>query len=420
MSRFDHRRANHLVVPIHAALVAGLLALMPAATALAQATTPPAAIGGQRPLAAQRANPAVAPDVTDLFTAPPTKVYKLSDGQTMTAAQIRAALDAQIAPKLKGPFVSARRTGVEVVDPSKLARESAAIIAETKAAASQSPNGPAATPPGGGPTAGRAPINTAPPGVLPAPGVPGATTTIEQGAQAKVVTSQVPCADRSPYVATFKGTITPGGVIGLTGQCFGTSGEIRISGTNSNFFRKLVPLWTDTALAATIPPDITGQIDQPVQVEVVRADGKKSADLHKVFIAAKDPEIEVPADLIVSIQCGYSAGCGNRQAVHQTNIQDDPPTLSGTDIWKVQLAKGWQLTTLSSYNEWGDPSPIPKSGFELGPPEAATFQYNWKSQPVLVEYNALGVLWNKTYSLAKYSIMVKAIGPRGVSMYPPK
>ena len=86
----------------------------------------------------------------------------------------------------------------------------------------------------------------------------------------------------------------------------------------------------------------------PAVQQIVRADGKKSADLNKVFIAAKDPEIEVPADLVISVQCGNPAGCSNRQAVHQNDIQDNPPLLWGTDIWKVQLAKGWQLTTLST------------------------------------------------------------------------
>jgi hypothetical protein len=370
MSRFSHREANPPVILVHAALMAGLFTVMSSSTALAQATQP--------------AKPTVAPDLTGLFTAPPTKVYKLSEGRTMTAAQIRAALDAQIAGKLKGPFLSARRTlSVKVIDPSQLARESAEIMAETKAAARQSANSPPAAhpvgapagrapelhqesgrpvPPAGAPTAraselsqesarpvppagapaGRAPTNNLPPGPS------GATTTIGGDASAKAGTPQQPCAERSPYVATFKGTITPGGVIGLTGQCFGTSGEIRILGTNSNFLIKLQPAWTDTAIAATIPADITGQIDQAVEVEIVRADGKKSADLNKVFIAAKDPEIEVPADLVISVQCGNPAGCSNRQAVHQNDIQDNPPLLWGTDIWKVQLAKGWQLTTLST------------------------------------------------------------------------
>jgi hypothetical protein len=143
MSRFSHREANPPVILVHAALMAGLFTVMSSSTALAQATQP--------------AKPTVAPDLTGLFTAPPTKVYKLSEGRTMTAAQIRAALDAQIAGKLKGPFLSARRTlSVKVIDPSQLARESAEIMAETKAAARQSANSPPAAYPVGAP-AGRAP-----------------------------------------------------------------------------------------------------------------------------------------------------------------------------------------------------------------------------------------------------------------------
>ena len=417
MSRFDDREAN--VPVIRVALVAGLFALMHSSAAFAQATTSPATIGGQRPVAAQPASPTAAPDLTELFTAPPTKVYKLSEGRSMTAAQIRAALDALIAGKLKGPFLSARQAlSGKVVDKSQLARETAEIIAETKSAAQQSTKAANIAPPVRAP-AGMAPTNNAPPSNAP-PGAPGAQRTIEQEAQTKIVPSQVSCADRTPYVGSFKGTITPGGTIGITGICFGTAqGQIRITGTNSNFFINLqIVAWTDTALAVTIPADISGQIDQPVEVEIVRADGKKSPDLNKVFIAAKEPEIEVHADLITSVQCGNPAGCGNRQAVHQNGIQDNPPPLSGIDIWKVQLSKGWQLTTLSTYNEYGQS--ISETGFEVGPPEGATFQYNWKSDTVLVGYNTLGVQYNKSYQLAKYSITVKAIGPRGVSMYPPK
>jgi hypothetical protein len=219
MSRFSHREANPPVILVHAALMAGLFTVMSSSTALAQATQP--------------AKPTVAPDLTGLFTAPPTKVYKLSEGRTMTAAQIRAALDAQIAGKLKGPFLSARRTlSVKVIDPSQLARESAEIMAETKAAARQSANSPPAAhpvgapagrapelhqesgrpvPPAGAPTAraselsqesarpvppagapaGRAPTNNPPPGPS------GATTTIGGDASAKAGTPQQPCAERS-------------------------------------------------------------------------------------------------------------------------------------------------------------------------------------------------------------------------------
>jgi len=388
-------------------VVAALFFLATVTTVFAQAT------GNQLPAGAQIANPS-AVDLRGLFSAPATQTYKLPNGRTMTAAQIRAALDAQIAAKLKGPFASARRTPSAKVDPAKLAQESASIFAEIKAT-TQSSNPPA--PPNGAMT-GRAPTNNALPSSV-------GTTTIQQQAQSKLATSPQPCSDRSPYVGSFKGTITPGGTIGLTGVCFGSEGVVRIfsanPGPHASVQLALHPAWTDTALGLVIPPDITGQIDQPVIVEIVRSDGKKSADLNKVFIAVKDPEVEVPADLIVSLQCGNpKSGCGNRQAVHVNELQDNPPTISGTDVWQVQLAKGWQLTTLSTYNEYGDPTPIPESGFEIGPPEAATFQYNWKGQTAEVLYNTLGLQYDKAASLAKYSIMVKAIGPRGVSMYPSK
>src|SRR5262249_21783334 len=159
-----------------------------------------------------------------------------------------------------------------------------------------------------------------------------------------------------------------------------------------------------------IPPDITGQIDQPVQVEIVRGDGKKSADLNKVFIAAKDPEIEVPANFIALVQCGNpgyfgNPGCGNRQALHTSDLVDNdfPPRLAGTDTWKVQLPKGWQLTTLSTYNEWGGQT---ESGFEVGPPESATFQFNWQSDGVNIQTNNIFWYTEKYYQLAKYSIMI--------------
>jgi hypothetical protein len=73
---------------------------------------------------------------------------------------------------------------------------------------------------------------------------------------------------------------------------------------------------------------------------------------------------------------------------------------------------------VENYNEYAET--ISESGFEVGPPETATFQYDWKSDTVPVEYNTLGLQYVKTYQLAKYSIMVKAIGPRGVPMSPPK
>ena len=78
----------------------------------------------------------------------------------------------------------------------------------------------------------------------------------------------------------------------------------------------------------------------------------------------------------------------------------------------MTLPKGWQLTTLQTYNEVGT---IAESGFELGPPEAATITYKYTStavaQPHGFNFPNIG---NDTYACAMYSMAIKAIGPVGI------
>jgi hypothetical protein len=495
---------------------------------------------------------AAVPEIAGVFSAPPSKVFTDKNGKSVTAGELRAALDAIAATNLKGPTVTRRQPAVAIPDMEAVRRESAAVIAEahflaaeaaksapgnssgqahqptsaperpaeakassesaTRLSASTSgsqahqpdsarepANSPAGVkPPAEGrssvgereeafrhqPTGVREPANSpagvkppaegrssvgereeafrhqptgvrepanSPAGVKPPaegrssaqsatniserdprplpppppppnpPPLPPVSNQLGDIGQAAAFTEKRPCSETDPYVASVTGTLTPGSAIGLKGVCFGNSGEVRVLGKDTNLLIVLqVAVWTDTVLAASVPADLSGVIDQAVDVELVRADGRKSRDIHRIFIAAKDPEIELPTDVIVSTACGPDGQCGNRQAVHRTDVvSGTSDSFSGNDSWQIQLAKGWQITTLTTYNQVA--GNLTESGFDTGPPEAASFSYAFTSTQIDVPHGfEIFLTGDDSYQLAKYSVMVKAVGPRGVPMRPQK
>ena len=225
-----------------------------------------------------------------------------------------------------------------------------------------------------------------------------------------------PCPERAPLIVQSKGLITPGGGVGVTGECFGEKGgEVRIYGAFPGGYLVLQNVvWSDTVAAGTVP-DVVGVIDQIVSIEVARADGRASPRRRGHFVPRyQESEIVVPAGVIHVDQCYDSAdNCmqyGATQAVHKS---DAAPGMSGQDDWEVRLAKGWFLTTISIWNDVSSP-PLTLTGFDQGPPEFAKFSFHFTTD-CSVSKTGWGVGDSGcVQSMAKYSFEIRAIGPVGV------
>lgn len=232
-----------------------------------------------------------------------------------------------------------------------------------------------------------------------------------------------PCSQRVPYIAEMKGTLTPGGMITFEGECLGTTqGEVRLYGDFPNGFARLqVQLWADGGVAATVPADLSGVLDQSGRIEVVRADTQVSNDRKANFTATRVTQ-QVPAALVQLITCtDYSNDCVDQSASHLSQDGDDGASgqRAGSDGWKVAVGNGWSLQNLSVTDQIGSTT---STGFDQGPSTSAQFNIAWVGG-VLSSTTTHYAFWDlvgstETTYLASYAFTITAVGPAGVSPDP--
>jgi hypothetical protein len=232
-----------------------------------------------------------------------------------------------------------------------------------------------------------------------------------------------PCSQRAPYIAEMKGTLTPGGMITFEGECLGTTqGEVRLYGDFPNGFARLqVQLWADVGVAATVPADLNGVLDQSGRLEVVRADTQVSNDRKANFTATRVTQ-QVPVQLVQLITCtDYPNDCADQSASHISLDGDDGASgqRTGGDSWKVAVGNGWALQNLSVTDQIGSTT---STGFDQGPSTSAQFNIAWVGG-VLSSTTTHYAFWDlvgstETTYLASYAFTVTAVGPAGVSPDP--
>jgi hypothetical protein len=232
-----------------------------------------------------------------------------------------------------------------------------------------------------------------------------------------------PCPQRAPYIDEMKGSLTPGGMITFLGECLGsTQGQVRLYGDFPNGFLTLqVQLWTDGGIAAIVPADVSGVMDQQGRLEVVRADQLVSNDRKAAFVAARTTQ-QVPLQLVQLLTCtDFANDCANEAASHLSLDGDDGATglRFGTDSWQVAVGNGWVLQNLQMTDQIGSTT---TTGFNQGPPSSATFSVQWVGG-VLSSTTTYQAFWDlvgttETTYLAAYSFSATAVGPVGVSPDP--
>jgi hypothetical protein len=243
-----------------------------------------------------------------------------------------------------------------------------------------------------------------------------------------------PCSSSPPGLASLTGAAQPGGILILKGRCFGSAqGQVRMYGAFPGRYVSLkIDMWADVGVAATVPPDLSGVLDQTARLQIVRADGSASNEEKMAFIARRE-SLQVPTSLVQLVRCSSGQDCtgqvglDGRTAVSAFHVYTDDsegPAFSsgvpgGNDTWQVRVGNGWALNTLELGNAFGS---FQVSGFDQGPPDSAAFKIDWLTTPWSVttrpECDFCFLTETSTLSMAVYTLNITASGPAGVSPDP--
>jgi hypothetical protein len=216
---------------------------------------------------------------------------------------------------------------------------------------------------------------------------------------------------REAAIAAPNGQFTPGGLIAVRGCRLGhRRGAVHMLG---NFPGGRVVLgvmeWTDQMVAAEIPADLQGVVDQDVRLLLVLADGQRSNEKPARFQARRET-LELPAHMASNINCAHPqpSSCDitafdGAERIFGLHYGDD--SQSGRDVWRLVLGSSWALDRIDYEARVGDV----QVGTGQRQPGVQLLNAEWRSQRAgrsitTSEYHAM------------YKLRLFVTGPAGVPL----
>ncbi len=155
-------------------------------------------------------------------------------------------------------------------------------------------------------------------------------------------------------------SIRPGGGVIVMGSSFGPQpGKFRLK-LQSGLVTDLTGLeWGGKAIGGTIDPGISGVVDQPATLQIVRANGQISNEVPVTFTARREVQWLPMESVRFSCasgsdtnkcnewQAGADMGPHSFQAYHACTGIFLSCHDSGKDVYSATLANGWKLSTVS-------------------------------------------------------------------------
>lgn len=248
------------------------------------------------------------------------------------------------------------------------------------------------------------------------------------------------CAQRPPEIDTVSGDVTPGGTLTIHGICFGTSGNVRLTGIfpyEPSGFNLQTQSWTDAVVKVQLVGNTYGGVlqgqadsftsapDQPVELRLAthrvaagmtvyganvslpvrlnfrarRALATATADL--VTCAVGEPLDASLPDLCA--QSGWFSGA-LLAAYHVRKA-----ATSGEDVYAVNLKHGFVLDQVSVQGDAADVSFDPSLD-----PSHVTFRIRWRTVHKSDPERAKVFPQYADYNDGSYAISTTATGPDGL------
>lgn len=216
---------------------------------------------------------------------------------------------------------------------------------------------------------------------------------------------------REAAIEVPKGQFTPGGLIVVRGcRLNDRPGSVHMMGMfPSGRVALEVVTWTDQAVAAMVPADLQGVLDQEVRFQLVLAQGQRSNERLVAFKARRET-VELPARMVSNHICAapQPSRCDNKdprgvEVVNGFHQGDD--SQFGRDIWHVSLGSSWALDRID-YD------------MRVGILETRVGARQPGVQPLEVDWRSVGSGRNiaSTAYAAKYEMRLFATGPAGVAL----
>jgi hypothetical protein len=205
----------------------------------------------------------------------------------------------------------------------------------------------------------------------PAGGIPSVTeTTIDVGALAPALPN-APC---SPTITQAKGKLTSGGYLALEGSCFGTSGNVVLSGFPNGDPKPTTEVWTPTAITVQLPT-ISGVPDLTMHVKVTTGTlSSKTIDAN--YVAALGNPVALPNKYVVNNVCTLYGACSS--APHAPiGTHWDYSAQTGTDVWTLNVPEHFHLQAINLVHITNAPT---KTTTINGNANATTFTIAWSEK----------------------------------------
>ena len=247
---------------------------------------------------------------------------------------------------------------------------------------------------------------------------PHAVSANLAGATQAGVTSEL-CAHSPPKIARV-GTVTPGGVFEVSGQCFGTStGQLTIVG-NVPGGTMQIPLlsWSVSLIRAQMPP-VSGVGDGTVAVAVTTAAGVTGGATSTGFVAARE-HVDVSAKWIASSHYDHdevasadqvAATIGQGQPI--TNVANFQISINPTcalDNMAITMRAGYLVSETGF-----DQGPLNSASATVTVNEACISTYEVTTSTYGLITDTAPVSWNSAPCHAEYDIQSFAYCPVGVA-----
>lgn len=149
-----------------------------------------------------------------------------------------------------------------------------------------------------------------------------------------------PC---SPVITSAKGKLTSGGYIVLAGSCFGTSGNVVVSGFPNGDPKVTTQGWSPTLITIQLPK-ISGVPDLTMHVKVTTG-ALSSKTLDAKFVAALGSPVVLPTKYLANAECALYGACATSPHKPTGNHWDYSPQ-DGTDVWTLTLPEHFHLQTI--------------------------------------------------------------------------
>jgi hypothetical protein len=235
-----------------------------------------------------------------------------------------------------------------------------------------------------------------------------------------------PCS--TPTINSLSGNLVTSKPIGIAGCGFGAAvGDVLVKGTFNNqpnqTVKLLVDAWSDTAIQAKLPADISGAPDHAVALQVVMPGGAKSVDKSVNFVAKRE-KIVLGLNDLTEYETGnggiyewhrasklepYQGGLCGTTICYDRKLMPTPPFVNaGMDHFRISLKNGWGKSSLKLV-QTDSGADFNTFGTTTGPKPTLLDQSSGTEFKAAVKWGVLGPLgW------IRYRLEMEIEGPRGV------